>query len=94
MTSARCYRGALCPFDVIANFEQEGLGKYHPKFIYLFLEKIATSYLNSDILLSNGQVGRIIYINNQLTRPIVQLKDNNSFLNLEEHPDIYVEAII
>lgn len=93
MTSNRVYRGALCPFDVIANFEKEGLGKYHPKYILLFLEKIADSYINSDVLLSNGQMARIILINNRkLTRPVVQIGDD--FINLEERPDLYIEAII
>ena len=30
MTADRCYRTGLCPFDVIAFFEEEGLQKYHP----------------------------------------------------------------
>lgn len=93
MTSNRVYRGALCPFDVIASFEKEGLNKYHPGTILVFLEKIANSYVNSEVLLSDGNHARIILINNRkLTRPIVQIGDN--FINLEERPDLYIEAII
>lgn len=94
MTSARCYRGALCPFDVIATFEEEGLDKYNPKYIYTFLEKIANSYLNSDILLSNGEVARIIYVTKKLTRPVVQIEKDKSFFSLEDHLDVYIEAIV
>ena len=94
MTSNRCYRSALCPFDVISNFEQEGINKYHPKYILTFLEKIANSYINSEVLLSNDKIARIIYITNKLTRPVVQLKDSSEFINLEEHPEIYIQAII
>lgn len=94
MTSNRCYRSALCPYDVIANFEQEGLNKYHPKYILTFLEKIANSYINSEVLLSNNQTARIVYITNKLTRPVVQLSDSSEFLTLEDHPDIYIQAII
>ncbi len=93
MTSNRCYRSALCPFEVIAQFEYEGLHKYHALYILTFLERIAESYLNSDVLLSDNSIGRIVYINKRLTRPIVQL-DNQKFINLEENPDIYIEAII
>lgn len=93
MTSNRCYRNALCPFDVIANFEQEGYDKYNPAFIITFLEKIADSYVNTEVLLSDGQTGRIILINNQkLTRPVVQVGDN--FINLVDRPDLYIEAIV
>lgn len=94
MTSNRCYRSALCPFDVISNFEQEGINKYHPKYILTFLEKIANSYINSEVLLSNDKIARIIYITNKLTRPVVHLADTSEFLSLEEHPEIYIQAII
>ena len=35
MTSARSYRHSLCPFKVIANFEDDGLQKYRPSFLRL-----------------------------------------------------------
>ena len=93
MTSARCYRGALCPFEVIASFEGEGLSKYQPRVIITFLQKIANSFLNSDVLLSDSRVATIVFINQRLARPIVRFQDGN-FLNLEEHPDLYIESII
>ncbi len=93
MTADRCYRSGLCPFDVIACFENEGLQKYHPKYITTFLQKIADSYLNSDVLLSNNMVARVVYINKRLTRPIVQLPDR-SFINLLDIPDLYIQSII
>ena len=93
MTADRCYRSGLCPFEVISFFEQEGLQKYHPKYITTFLNKIANSYLNSDVLLSNNQTARIVYINTRLTRPVVQLK-TGEFLSLLNCPDLYIQAII
>lgn len=93
MTADRCYRSGLCPFEVISFFEQEGLQKYHPKYITTFLQKIANSYLNSDVLLSNGAVARVVYINTRLTRPIVQLRDK-TFINLLDHPSLYIQSIV
>lgn len=93
MTATRCYRQSLCPFEVIATFEAEGLNRYNPKYVYTFLEHIVSSYVNSDVLLSNNQKGRIILANKQLTRPVVQL-ENNEFIDLEEHTDIYIQTII
>ena len=46
MTADRCYRRGVCPFEVIATFEREGLGKYKPQFITSFLEHIANTYIN------------------------------------------------
>ena len=94
MTADRCYRSGLCPFEVISFFEEEGLQKYHPRYITPFLQRIANTYLNSDVLLSNQETGRIIFINERLTRPIIQLHKDNSFLNLLQNPDIYIQEII
>lgn len=93
MTANRCYRSGLCPFDVIATFEKEGLNRYSPKFIMVFLEKIANSYLNSEVLLSDNSIARIIYINKQLTRPIVQAK-NGDIIDMSKRLDLYIQAIV
>lgn len=93
MTSNRCYRRALCPFEVIATFELEGLNRYNPQFILCFLEHIANTYVNNNILLSNGQTGRIVLITSRLTRPVIQLADE-TFVDLNDRPDLYIQAII
>lgn len=93
MTADRCYRKGLCPFEVIATFQLEGLNKYNPKFILCFLEHIANTYNNNNVLLSNGRVGKIILINKNLTRPVVQLNDHE-FIDLNDHPSLYIQAII
>lgn len=94
MTADRCYRSGLCPFEVISFFEEEGLQKYHPKYITSFLQRIASSYLNSDVLLSNGDTAKIIFLNERLTRPIVQINQTKTLLNLVEHPHIYIQDIV
>ena len=94
MTADRCYRRGICPFEVIATFEREGLGKYKPQFITSFLEHIANTYINNDVMLSNGMTGKIVLINkHRLTRPVVRLEDGK-FINLEKRPELYVQTII
>lgn len=93
MTSDRCYRAGLCPFEVIAQFEQEGLQKYKPQFILTFLERIANTYVNNDVMLNDGTKGEIIFINKRLTRPTIRT-ESQEFINLEERLDLYVQAII
>lgn len=74
MTSARVYRGPLCPFEVIGVFEAEGYEKFDPKFIIPFLEGIVNSYLNAKVILSDGREGVIVLNNkNALSRPIVSV---------------------
>ena len=94
MTSPRIYRSAMCPFDVIATYEREGLQKYDARCITRFLRKIADSYINCDVMMNNGQVVRIINTNeNRLTRPMVQTADKK-IIKLDDHPELYIQAIV
>lgn len=93
MTSARCYRGAMCPFSAIAIMEDEGLQKYNPKFILTFLENIVNMYVNKDVLLSTGDTGQVIFINkNYISKPLVKVKDN--IIDLTKYTDITIKEVI
>jgi putative nucleotidyltransferase with HDIG domain len=93
MTSARIYRGPLCPFIAISVFENEGLQKYDARFILTFLQNIVNTYLLHRVRLSNGIEGDIVFINrDHLSKPTV--KCGNKDIDLSQHPEIYVEAMI
>jgi HD-GYP domain-containing protein (c-di-GMP phosphodiesterase class II) len=86
MTSPRVYRGPMCPYDVIDIFLQEGLQKYESKYILTFLRRIAESYLNEMVRISDGREGRIIYINNfALSRPTILVGDEPVDLNKQKN---------
>lgn len=93
MTSARIYRGPLCPFKAIALFESEGLQKYDTKYILTFLENVVNTYLLNNVRLSNGVAGKIVFINKkQLSAPTVQTE--HDFIDLSQHPELYIEDLI
>lgn len=93
MTAKRVYRGALSPFTVINNFEENGLRKYNPKFLLVFLENVVNSYLNCKVKLSNGEEGDIVYINKvSLSKPLVKTKDN--FIDLSKNYNVSIESIL
>lgn len=93
MTSARVYRGPLCPFDVIGVFEVEGYQKFEPKYMIPFLEGIVNSYLNSMVILSDGRRGTVVMNNkNALSRPVVQVGDE--FVDLSQEKTLYIRAIV
>ncbi|MBO7336114.1 MAG: HD-GYP domain-containing protein [Lachnospiraceae bacterium] len=74
MTAARCYRGPICPLEVLNMFETEGLTKYDPKFLLVFMDHVVSTYLHQYVLLSNGNVGEIVMINKHSpARPIIKL---------------------
>lgn len=94
MTANRVYRAGLCPFDVIAEFQSQGIKCYHPQYIMVFLQHIADTYINADVLLSDGSTGKIVLINSsQLTRPLIQT-DTSTFIDLSQRTDLYIQAII
>lgn len=94
MTAKRVYRDAICPFDVIAEFQRHDYDHYHPKYIFIFLNRIADSYVNAAVELSDKRRGIILMINsNELTRPLIKLEDGE-FLDLRENPDIYIKTIL
>ena len=93
MTAARSYRAPLCPFEVIAEFEKDGLQKYKPKYSLTFLENIANAYQNNRVMLSDGTSARIVLLNHRrLSKPLVQL-DDGACIDLEKSP-LYIKAII
>ena len=94
MTSKRCYRDGMCPFEVIADFEYDGISKYHPKYIGMFLKKIASSYIGSTVLLTNGKKAKIIFVTEKYSRPTVTLLEDNSVLALKDEKDIKIAAVL
>lgn len=94
MTADRVYRDGICPFDVIAEFQQNSFTLFHPQYIMIFLSRIADSYVNAGVILSDGSRGKILMTNsNALTRPLVQL-DSGVFIDLRDRTDLYIKSII
>jgi putative nucleotidyltransferase with HDIG domain len=93
MTCARVYRGPLCPFDVVAIFENEGYSKYDPKYIMTFLEGIVQTYIHNTVKLSNDVVGEIILINKlELSRPVIKV--GNEYIDLSKKRDLQIASLV
>lgn len=94
MTTNRCYREALCPFEVIATFEKEGYHKYRSHYLMTFLSHVVDTYMNNRVMLNDGSYGKIVLKNkNSLSSPTVY-SDNHHFIDLSQHPDLFIQAIV
>lgn len=94
MTSKRCYRKGICPFEVIATFERKGFERYETKYLLPFLHHIIDTYIGNSVLLNDGSTGKIIMINRQfLSRPVVSTAAV-TYLDLSKHFELYIQAII
>ena len=93
MTSARVYRGPLCPFKVLAIFVSEGLAKYDPTVILPFMKNIVDTYMGNRVRLSTGVEGEIIYFNPQdPSRPTIKCGSN--YIDLTQEFNVEIAAII
>lgn len=93
MTSNRRYRNAICPFDVVENFERDGFLKFDPGYLMVFMERIVESYLHNIVRLNDGREGEVVMINKfALSRPVVRC--GNDFVDLSKDHKLMIEAII
>lgn len=92
MTADRVYRRGVCPFKVIEHFERE-LDIYEPKYMLMFLERIAQTYVSNEVQLTNGEIGKIILINKlSLARPVVMA--GSQIYDLSKQKDIEIEKLL
>ena len=93
MTSNRCYRKGICPFKVIGILEQDK-DAYEPGVLYLFMERTIEAYVNTEVLLSNGEQGKVVLLNKSLlSRPVV-MTDKGTTYDLSKDFRMSIEALI
>lgn len=92
MTSNRVYRKGICPFTVIATLEHEK-DLYEPSLLYLFMRRTIEAYVNTEVLLTNNEKGKIVLLNqNHLSRPVV-ITDKKTY-DLSRDFSIDIAALI
>ena len=93
LTTKKTYRAPICPFEVIAQFEDEGLQKYEPNAIMTFLTNIVNTFIANRVMLNSGQTGEIVFINpDHLSRPMV--KCGEQFVDLAKNRGLSIVAVI
>jgi putative nucleotidyltransferase with HDIG domain len=93
LTSKRLYREAVCPFTVIEEFEKRGLEKYEPNAIMTFLGNVVNTFIANRVMLSNGKVGEVIFINpDHLSRPTIKCGDE--FIDLAKNRSVSIVSVI
>lgn len=93
MTANRVYRGPVCPFDVVAQFENNGFDLYETKYLLVFLQNIVDSYLHSKVKLNNGEKAEIILINRQRGSKPVVMTTSGRPVDLSKEPGLRIEQV-
>lgn len=92
MTADRVYRKGICPFPVLEHLElQKEL--FEPGALYKFIERTVEAYINTEVRLSNGDIGRVVLLNkNFLSRPVV-ISDTKTY-DLSKDFHLQIDALL
>ncbi len=83
----------LSPFQAIKYMEDTAYNKLDSKLLIVFLSKMAETFIQQKVRLSNGQMGKVVLINKyNLSRPLIQV--NNGFIDLASRNDIQIEDLV
>ncbi len=93
MTATRAYRSKICPFKVFSILESESYINFDPSIIHKILDNMACSYLGATVKLNTGQDAKIIFINKNVSRPIVEINGSIFDLSMEDKKEIYIEEM-
>lgn len=93
MTSNRVYRDKESPFEVFQLMEENSLGKLNTEVVYAFLNNMAAYYIGDKVILSNDEIGEIVYVNPRaVSKPIVKV--GNNFIDFLKEKDIKIKQML
>ncbi|MBU5440077.1 HD domain-containing protein [Tissierella sp. MSJ-40] len=93
MTSNRLFKKKESPLLVAEYLNNESFNSLNPLITRVFLDNISRFYVGNKVLLSNGEIGEIVYVHpQQPTKTIV--KSDSSFINFLEYQDVKIIDIL
>ncbi|MGZ9585981.1 HD-GYP domain-containing protein [Paenibacillus marinisediminis] len=93
MTMDRVYRRAESPFLTLEKLQEASFGKLDPQMVLTFIHKMMNLTQGTVVKLSDGRVGRIVFIDNQYpTRPWVSI--NGTIEQLVKDKQLWIESIV
>lgn len=93
ITSERAYRKRVNPFEAFEIIQGQFINKFDIHVANTFLSNIATCYIGTKVLLSNGQTGEIVYVPpHAITKPIISI--NSEYLDLSNDSTLKIISIV
>ncbi|MGN0143770.1 MAG: HD-GYP domain-containing protein [Clostridium sp.] len=81
------------PFEILEELKRKSLSKLDYKYTKTLLEHVANYYMGESVVLSTGEVAKIIQVDSEnLSKPLL-LKDGE-FLDLSKNKDVYIKNIL
>lgn len=74
MVAKRAYKDRNSPFDILAEFSFHKFSNLDIGIVNVFLDRIPSALLGKNVLLSDGRIAKVVYINPQdFSFPIVEI---------------------
>ena len=94
----RSYRPKISNYQAVKTIMSQGGKKFSTKVVKAFLQSISIYPVNSEVRLSNGQIGKVVRVGENPFRPVIDLKDKEKYervdLSEENNFRIYVKEVI
>lgn len=91
MTSNRLYKKSQSPFKVMTEMNKGRYSKLDSQAMQVFIQRFINLSLGERVKLSNGQVGKITFIEKEkLISPIILLKETEEIISLEDNPSLSI----
>lgn len=92
MTSDRVYKSKKTPFDAFEMFNTIGIRMFDTKVLNTFMRNISPYYIGADVVLNNGEEGKIVYIPPQdVLSPIVKVQSD--YLDLSKQNNMRITGM-
>lgn len=93
LTSKRVYKKKSTPFEAIEEFYNMGVNKFSRPILNIFLKNISQLYVNAQVRLSDGRVGKIEFIPpKNLTAPVINV--DGKYIDLSTNPSLKIIDIV
>ncbi|CCJ33702.1 MULTISPECIES: HD-GYP domain-containing protein [Caloramator] len=93
ITSERVYKGRMSPFDAFKIIEMDGYELFDVKIMLTFLQNISNYYIGTDVVLNNGDIGQVVYINpRNISYPIVKI--GSDYVDLLSNKELKIVSLL
>lgn len=94
VTSNRVYKEGVSAFTAFSIIKDESFSGLDPKISEVFLANLAAFFINNKVKLSNGNIGKVVYVNKYaLNRPLIRL-DNENFVDLASDYTLSIDSVL
>jgi putative nucleotidyltransferase with HDIG domain len=92
MTTDRCYRAKLSPFDVAEELTRLSYDHLDVEIVTLFIKNISKFFVGNEVLLNTGAIGEIVLVNQfAITRPLIKL--STDFVDLSKNYKLHIVEV-